>query len=303
MDTIFKSVSINEFKGSDKEYHALKTHLSASGMKILKQSPAHFANREEEEQESDALRFGSAYHCLILQPENFESEFYVFDDSAIIDILIGEGFKNPRATNKYKEWQEAEMAKVGVRTTLSKDEYKRMERMRNVLMSHPYAKKLLTGGVAEQGYIGTLHTDEGDIDVKIKPDYQKEKGKLIIDLKTTRDASRDGFPRLAADGNYHIQAAFYSDVLEAYYNDGMSRTFIFIAQEKVAPYAFNLFECSPQFITQGRYEYSQLLKLYKHCLDNDDWRGYQVFCESRYGLLDLELPPYTIRPLEFYKHK
>ena len=296
------SSAITPFNGTDAEYHANKDYLSASGMKVLKQSPAHFINQEEDK-DSDALRFGSAYHCLILQPEKFDNEFYVFDDSAIIDILIGEGFKSPRATNKYKEWQEAEMLKIGVRTTISKDDYKRMERMRDVLMAHPYAKKLLTGGVAEQGYMGKLTTEVGDINVKIKPDYQKEKGRLIIDLKTTRDASKEGFPRLAAESNYHIQAAFYADVLESYYNDGMSRSFIFIAQEKVAPFAFNLFECSPQFMSQGRYEYIQLLKLYKYCKDNDRWDGYQVFSESRYGLLDLNLPSYTIKSLEYYEHK
>jgi hypothetical protein len=57
--TFIKSVNIQPFNDTDDEYHADKDHVSASGLKKLKISPAHF-KEEEEVTESDALLFGSA---------------------------------------------------------------------------------------------------------------------------------------------------------------------------------------------------------------------------------------------------
>jgi len=89
-------------------------------------------------------------------------------------------------------------------------------------------------------------------------------------------------------------------MIELMNGDNRAVTFIFIAQEKTKPYAFNLFEASPQFIAQGRYEYEMLLQLYKYCLDNNKWPGYQCFCPNRYGLLELSLPKWAIKSLDYY---
>ncbi len=92
--------------------------------------------------------------------------------------------------------------------------------MKDRLFSHPYAKMLLTNGEAEVGLAGTLQTQSGPITVKLKPDYIKAGKHIIVDLKTAADASIDGFTRAAADNDYHIQAAFYSDLLEMMEKNG-----------------------------------------------------------------------------------
>jgi hypothetical protein len=87
--------------------------------------------------------------------------------------------------------------------------------------------------------------------------------------------------------------------------EGQNRDFkfVFIAQEKKRPFAFNIFESSAQFMGQGRYEYEMLLQLYKYCVDNNKWPGYQVFCPNKYGLLELSLPPYAIDSLDYFIYK
>lgn len=287
------------------DYYSLPEFISYSGLKNLKKSPAHYRQYKDEpaEVETDAMAFGSAYHMYILEPERFEAEYYVFDDDAIYQVLIGEGFKSPRSTKQYKEWQESEMRIIGDRKVIEKDEYKKIQDMKDRLMSHHYCRALLSKGQAEYSITGTLQTTEGDINIKAKPDYVKSDKRFIIDLKTTFDASVDGFTRAAADNDYHIQAALYSDLMEMITNDGRGWTFFFIAQEKKKPYALNIFEASPQFIGQGRYEYEQLLKLYKMCIDSNKWPGYQVFCEWKSGNIELNLPKWAIKELTFYNHK
>jgi exodeoxyribonuclease VIII len=299
--TFIRSTNLQEFKGTEDQYHADKDHISASGLKRLKVSPAHFME-EEEIIETDAILFGSAYHCFILEPAKFEKEYYVFDDHAIYEVLIGEGFKSPRATKQYKEWMESEMRIIGDRKSISKDDFEKIQAMRNKLMKHPYAKMLLSNGHNEIGYMGEIETEAGIIKVKIKPDHLNDIKKIIVDLKTTFDASLDGFTRHAADFDMHIQASLYSDLLNKISGDNMDWTFFFIGQEKKKPYAFNIFEASPQFISQGRYEYEMLLQLYKFCLDNNYWPGYQVWCQNKYGILELKLPAWSIKDLTYYDH-
>jgi hypothetical protein len=300
--TFIKSVNIQEFKGTDEQYHADKSFVSASALKRLKVSPAHFIEPEEEE-ETDAMLFGSAYHCLVLEPDVFEKEYYVFDDHAIYEVLIGEGFKSPRATKQYKEWMESEMRLIGDRKSLSIDNFKKIKAMRERLMHHPYVKMLLANGRNEVAYTGEIETEAGLIKVKFKPDHINDKKFFIVDLKTTVDASKEIFPLHAADLNYHLQASYYSDLMERVTAKNRPYSFFFIAQEKKSPFAFNIFEASPQFISQGRFEYEMLLQLYKYCTDNNIWPGYQIWCENKYGILELKLPAWAIRDLTYYIHK
>ena len=298
-----KSANIQPFNGTDEEYHADKSFISASALKQLKVSPAHYKeDAETETEETDALIFGSAYHSFVLEPKRFEEDYYIFDDTSICQVLIGEDYKSPRSTKTYKEWQESEMRIIGNKKVITKDIFEHIKAMRDKLMAHPYARMLLSNGFNEQGYMGEIETQAGTIKIKFKPDHVNENKKIIVDLKTTRDASKEGFPKLAGDLNYHIQASFYSDMMERVSGDNRAYSFFFIAQEKKKPYAFNLFESSPQFISQGRFEYEMLLQLYKYCFDNDKWPGYQCFCPNKYGLLELNLPKWAINSLDYYTY-
>lgn len=300
--TFIRSANIQPFNGTDTEYHADKNYISASGMKKLKESPAHLKESEENPEETEAMQFGSAYHLYNLQKDKFEEEYYIFDDSGIYSVLIGEGFKSPRSTKQYKEWMESEMRLVGDRKSISKDWMSRIKGMNEKLMRHQYVRTLLANGMNEQGYMGSLETEAGTVQVKFKPDHINENKRFIVDLKTAKSASKDGFSKAAGEMSYHIQAAFYSDLMEKISGDNRPYTFFFIAQEKTPPYAFNIFESSPQFISQGRFEYEMLLQLYKYCTDNNVWPGYQIFCQNKYGIVELKLPPWAIKDLTYYDH-
>ncbi len=299
--TFIKSVNIAEFTGTEDEYHADKEHISASAVKKIKVSPLHYREAEDDK-ETDALLFGSAYHTYILEPDKFDKEYYIFDDSVVCGALIAKGVKSPRATNDYKAWYASEVSFADGKTIINKEDYNKLAAMKARLMAHPYAKMLLHNGRNEVAYMGEIETEVGTIKVKIKPDHFNDKKKIIADLKTCQSASLDDFPRHAAELGYHIQAAFYSDLLEKIDGDGRPYTFFFIAQEKKAPFAFNLFECSPQFISQGRYEYEMLLQLYKYCSDNNTWPSYQIFCQNKYGIVELKLPSWSIKDLTYYDH-
>lgn len=302
MENFIKKIDYEIKKDSNKEYHSKYDYISASGLKRIKQSPLHF--RDYQPTETDAMFFGSAYHTYILERELFEAEYFVFDETFILDMLKGEGSLKPRGTNKYKEWYENEMNAASGKIMIDLPTFKLLEKMGNRLLRHKYANSLLSNGEAEMSIYCELELFTGQkIKVKIRPDFLKQKKHIISDLKTCASASVNDFPRHAAEYDYHIQAALYHDIMSAIEGKGFGWNFFFVAQEKVNPFAFNIFESSPQFLGQGRYEYEQLILLYLFCQENNTWPGYQVFTENRFGVNELNLPPYMVRELTWFNHK
>jgi exodeoxyribonuclease VIII len=299
--TFIKSANLRESSYGSEEWKQASDYISKSRIKNLKESPDHFKNGEPFI-ETPEIIFGRGYHHWVFQESTFTDKYYVFDDSAICDALITDGAKSPRATKDYKIWLESEMSFNDGKIFIQKEDFERMQGMKNKLINHSYARMLIINGIAEQAIMGELETEIGRIGAKLIPDQRNDKKRICIELKTTRNASREEFPKEAANYDYHIDAAFYSDLLELFYGDNRPITFIFIAQEKRKPYTFNIFEATPQFIAQGRYEYEMLLQLYKYCLDNNYWPGYQVFCENKYGILQLKLPSWSIKDLTYYDH-
>ena len=302
MSEFFKLIDFEICKDSNEVYHGKKEYISCSGLKQIKKSPLHF--KEEEKKETEAMTFGSAYHTFVLEPELFEDEYHIFSDKEICDILIGEGAKSPRATNKYKEWYERELRIAGGKTTIDSNTHNMLKSMRERLMRHRYVKSLLSKGEAEMSVYCEIEIMTGQrIKVKIRPDYKKDEKRIISDLKTTSGASVNDFPRHAADLDYHIQAALYSDIMDEIEGKGMGWNFFFIAQEKTIPYAFNIFESSPQFLAQGRSEYQMLLLLYADCLGKNKWPGYQVWVDNIFGVQEISLPSYRINDLNWYGNR
>lgn len=291
-----------EFSWSDEDsnefYHSQNEYCSASTLKKIKQSPAHW--RYEERTETDAFRIGSAYHSYVLEPEKFEEEFFVFDDSVIVDVLLGEGAKRPTSTSKYKEWKENELLKAKGKTLLSIQEFLSIKDMKQRLFGHFYTRNLLTNGVAERSHYATIETTTGEtFKIRIRPDFMNVKKRICIDLKSCIDCSTDKFAHDSANLGYHIQAALYADILEHIYSPGLPWTFIFVAQEKKKPFAFQSFECSHQFITQGRYEYEMLLLLWDECIKKEKFPDQKVFAGNKYGIQELNLPGYAMKEIDF----
>ena len=83
-----------------------QSHLSFSSIKAFATGgPRGFINYKLDKKSTGAMDDGNAFHCAILEPERYNKEYYVFDDSEKVAELILKGSKNPRATSEYKEWK------------------------------------------------------------------------------------------------------------------------------------------------------------------------------------------------------
>ena len=261
---------------SGEEYHK-EPGLSASGLRLLDKSPLHY--KAAPRADTEALRFGTAVHCAVLEPERFEREYTRAPEG--IDRRTKEG----RAA-----WSEFEAASEG-KTVLKPEDHKALLGVAEAVHAHPLAGKLLTGGAAEQSLFWNERVYYGgrwaDILCKCRPDYVKPllDGPVIVDLKTTRDAGAAKFQRSAYwDFGYHIQAAHYLRGFEAATGE-TARGFIFVAVEKEPPWAVNVFQAAANFLAAGTMRAEELYKVFAACKDNDEWPGYPAV------IRELGLPP------------
>ena len=254
------------------EYHAHPA-ISKSGLDRIDQSPAHYrAWLESPRETTPALTFGSAAHAYLLERDVFDESYVVMSE------------KIDRRTKAGKESWEAFQADANGREVLTLDDMATLAAMNASVGQHPIAEELLDSGAgkAEVSFFSELW----GVSVKCRPDWLREDG-IVVDLKTTDNAGPNAFAKSCAKWRYHVQAAFYSDVLA---NEGIDvKAFIFIAVEKAAPYAVGVYELDMDSLEAGREAYQRNLDTYKRCLDTGHWPAYSHSIET------LTLPRWAIQ--------
>ena len=154
----------------------------------------------------------------------------------------------------------------------------------SVMRNETAAKLINTSGETEVSFFWK----DKETDVKCKarldkiiPDY---KGKsVIVDVKTTTDASPAAFEKAMVNYGYHRQAAWYSHAVAN--NDRKSPAlYIIIACEKTPPYDSACYLISRKVLKTGWDECRQAVNIYKSCINSETWPGYPD------GLVELSLP-------------
>jgi exodeoxyribonuclease VIII len=85
------------------------------------------------------------------------------------------------------------------------DDWFRAKACIDAVNAHPAASQLLAGAERELSLFWT----DARYHVPCKARYDARNHGLVMDLKTTQDASPEGFARQAANLLYHCQAAHY----------------------------------------------------------------------------------------------
>jgi len=289
-NTIIKDFTFTKSETDSNEHYHSQPSISASGLKLLKQSPAHYREAKDNPKgQTDAMYFGELYHTFILENERFYKEVTVVDSEERPEKRYGMSAKANAA------WFES------FTNPITKETHEQLKRMREVLFRHPYARALLTKGEAEHSYYFELDIGASiPVKARFRADNVRHDKRIIVDLKTAADASQDGFKKAAANFDYQIQAALYSDLMELATGQTLGYDFFFVAQEKVPPYCFGIYQASPQFLAVGKYEYELLLMLYAYCEEKNIWPGYQIWTDNKYGVNSLDLPPWSIKEMEYF---
>ena len=243
---------------SNKEYRQ-RPGISSSELKKIMITPAHYKHWKENPQEdTPALLFGRSAHKYILETYDFYTEFAVAPN---VDRRTKEG---------KEEWARFVADSEG-KDVITQEQFEQIDAMRNSAYATPFVAKLLSGD-KELSFWGK--DEDTGLVIKCRPDCITDfNGKhILIDYKTCTDAENTKFYRDSIKFGYDLQLAYYRDILKQ--NTGLDYDVVIIAQEKTAPYVTNVFQLSENYLENGRNLYKEMLKVYKNCLDTDNWYGY-----------------------------
>lgn len=248
------------------DYRALDA-INASTLKHMAKTARHCYEYEHSPQEeTKALRVGKAVHTAVLEPERYACDYIIADCLS-------------RAAKLFKDLAASNHDKV----IITKTEADMISGMVNSLKEngHSEAMKLLEvdsynelSGVwthKETGMLCKGRTDRYVNDQHGQP--------IIIDFKTTADASTEVFSKSIYSYGYALSAAFYLDGWSAISGRDHGR-FIIIAAEKEPPFEIAVYELDFGCIEFGRAEYRSHLLRYAKAKHTNNWAGYPNSIQS-----------------------
>lgn len=264
---------------TEKEYRSYPA-ISRSELWRIRESPEKFKwYQEHPVQSTPALTFGTAVHKLLLEPDTFDQEFAV---APYVD----------RRTKDGREAYNAFLAASDGKSIISLAEYEKAVEMARKALDAPFVRKLLDGEREKPFFWVDDLTGE---ECKIRLDcFSHIGGKpIIVDYKSTEDASTDGFMRSAVKYGYDFQSGMYCEGVEK--RTGQKPLFVFIAQEKTAPYALNILQADDLMIKRGYDIFRELIGIYHECKTTGEYWGYL----GKYNVINnLSLPAWLAKEVE-----
>jgi len=247
------------------KYHA-DPAVSASHLHAMAKSPAHYYARYLDPNRPPfiptvAMKFGSLVHCAVLEPANLGERY---------GVCPSRSTKNGKAIAQ-------QMDSTGVEAVTQTD-WDAAQAMAATVRKHPIAGELLSEGEPEQPF--WWYDGETGQQCKCRPDWIRKDsmGRVaaLVDLKTTQDASPKGFAKSIATFRYHVQAAHYKEGLFQLGLAEQSAKFIFIAIEKVYPYATATYELDEDSYNEGWCLVNRDLRRIAYCREHNEWPGYSL---------------------------
>lgn len=244
------------------DYHANRTHLSSSGLKLFKKNRKEFYDRYVlnigENLSNNALDVGQYTHTLILEPEKVEEEFAFFEGAT----------KRGKVWDAFKKENEGKIILGGTQTQLCNNMFNAFNEATIKKGDKTiYVKDLYKGGIPEL----TVATLLDGLPIKARYDYDREKGEYagIQDIKTTREpminVTLDKLQTICYDFGYHISAAIYVDTW--FEETGKLKDFYFTFLSK-QDFGIKHVKASKEFLEDGRKEYKAIIKELKECMDS-----------------------------------
>lgn len=286
------------FDEPEEVYHRTRLGvLSASGIKQLLRSPAHYRHYCEPDQASDkstpALKFGKALHCAILEPERFAKVYGILPDDAPRDLRhLRNAAKPSDATLIAIQWWDR-WERLGL-ITLTPEDMRRIKGMQASVHAHPWASLMLKGGASE--VVARWIDPDSGLECKLRADYFRDIGKPIaFDLKACVDASFNGFGRAVANYDYHIQDAHYSAGFKAIGKE--LADFVFIAIENEPPYVCQPYICGVEEKATGEMLRARGARILRKCMDAGRFPGYSDDIET------VNLPPWKLTDTRGEQHE
>jgi hypothetical protein len=252
--------------------------VSKSALDLVNRSPAHYKawadgdDVEDEDEESDALLFGRAFHCSLLEPERYAKTFAFEPD-----------FGDCRKKDN-KAVRDAWRADHASHELIPEGAGRAIERMVASVRAHPLAGKM----VREEGESEltlSWKDEETGLLCKSRADYYVRRLRMVLDAKSALNASYKAFRRDIPKYRYHVQDALYRAGFAAI--EEPIQHFVFIAVEKTPPFAVALYTLDADAIGKGYSAARRDMEKLAECVASNEFPGYPP------GITEIELPEWA----------
>lgn len=224
-----------------------------------------------------AMQIGTALHTYTLEPENFDNE-------------IVEALDLPRRSNADKATHEQFAEQHAGKVILKPSDMQLVQSMGASINAHDAAHRLLTLDSVREASTLWTETKVNDLRCKARPDIIIESGlHTLVDVKTTQDASPQGFAKSISNFGYHFQAAWYLRGCNALNIDVTN--FIFICVEKAPPHCVAVYSLAVEVIARAHELLADPVERMAQAYASNKWAGYSQHIE------DIALPTWAMRDI------
>ncbi len=253
-----------------KDYHALPNIGSTDLKNAYSKSALHYWHGKHgpRPKPTAAMNQGSAVHARIGEPETFDKEFAIKPEG--LNLRTKEG----------KLWKEEQGNKILLDTSFGEA----LKGIEEAFLASPGRRYYEMEGESEFTFVW----EQENMPAKCRPDWVSNDRKIIVDLKTTQDASKRGFQRSIGTYSYHLQAAWYCMGVEAV-TGVKPEEFTFIAIEKTAPYGIGVYKADQEMLEIGKEKCLEALSMIA------TWEDLQIFPGYSEEVELISLPPW-LRP-------
>ena len=250
---------------SNADYHA-GPGVSKSQLDDISISPAIYQWRKSapvDEEKTKALDMGTALHCLLLEPEEFDKRF-----------IIAPEFNRRTTAGKAQEAEFFRQCEGLGMSVMTAEEGRKLKLMRESALAHHAARWLLEAdGHAEASFYWT-DEETGEL-CRIRPDRYLANHPVLVDVKKVADMDR--FARHIEEFRYHVQDAMYREGFSQV--TGETPGFLFLAVSDsidCGRYPVRVFDLDAEDVDTGHTIFRRDLNTYHQCRETNDWGGVET---------------------------
>ena len=208
--------------------------------------------------QTDAQFEGVVAHCLTLEPELFNDEFYLTPKY------------NLRKTADKEEKAKIAAMNIG-KYAVNEAQYAQAQAIQYAVHDHAYAAGALAQSERE---VSAVWIDPATaLYCKGRFDLLNQDRHIVTDLKTCMSVSTDDVKRSITKWGYDLQVGFYAMGYRAIAGCDLKRfDFIFVTKHK--PHVVRVVGFNESVIERFKTKAMRSLDIYATCLESDEWEGY-----------------------------
>lgn len=257
---------------SEAEYRAIPA-VNATALKAGRRSIAHMRwTMQNPKAPTPAMELGTAVHMALLEPQRFNKCYAVASSE-----------ESDRRTKAWKSF-EAFACERGLKPITQGDYHEMMAMCRGVYDNPDADAMLKRAGQCE--YVAVWQDPGTGLACKARLDKYLP-GALALDIKTTRNASREAFSRDCYTLGYWQQIAWYREGFKR--ASGEDTPFTIIAIENEAPHLCAVYSLGDESLARGVAENHRILKQYAKALESGTFPGYAA------DVQEIDIPAWAMK--------